>query len=488
MSRASRACGAMRLASIVCILLSVMGCSDSRPQNSLNACAYQSIQAAIDAAPSGGRVLICDGVHNEAVTVRKPLTLFGVSRDRTVLTGGGAQAIVTIEGVAGSVVVQQLTLRPPPGSSATRTAVHVAASRNVTLSGLSVDFHGVVALSGAEAVPTPEGDARPVSNGFIGIDVETSTVELKASTIQSVGPRDYVSSGVRIRGLSTVHIEQVDVNHSGGPAIQSSDSDVLIKRSTISRSVTDGVDVLSGFVQIFDSTIDAVERDGLVISGGLLRSNRVNITAPLRYGALAAGGLLELNQTRIENSGDGIHDTLGVVVASETVIQNARGFGLYAHDSGFIVYDKGSLVGGSVGAFLDFQDAYIALLNKPFRNTQDRGVELRDGQLLISGGSIVRASQEGVRAEGGELLLDAVTVENSRTDGIVLTGVTDASLDNVTVQNNAGFGVVCDGGTMGLQSKVKLEVCIGHFRDNAQSQTHLFNGCQILYTCTNLGS
>lgn len=488
MSRASSVRTAIQLASIAFILLSMIGCNDSKPPNLLNACAYKSIQAAIDAAPPGGRVRICNGVHNEAVTIHKPLTLMGASRNGTVLTGGGVPAIVTIEGVAGSVVIQQLTLRPPSGSSATRTAVHVAASRNVTLSDLSVDFHGVVTPSGPNVVPSPSGDTAPIFNGFIGVDIETSTVELMASTIQSVGPHDYVSSGVRIRGLSKVHLKQVEVDHSGGCAIQSSDSDVLIEQSTIRHSVTDGVNVLSGFVQLFDSTIDAVERDGLVISGGFLRSNRVSITAPLRYGALAAGGLLELNQTRIENASEGIHDTFGGVVASGSVIQNVRGFGIYAHDSGFIVYDKGYLIGGSEGAFLDFQDAYITLLNTIITNTKGRGVDLRDGQLLMSGGSIVKASQQGVWAEGGELFLDAVTVEDSGADGTVLTGITDASLANVTVQNNAGWGVLCDGGTKGLQSKVKLEVCSGHFRGNAQGQTHLFNGCQILYTCINLGS
>jgi hypothetical protein len=333
---------------------------------------------------------------------------------------------------------------------------------------------------------SPGGSARPVLDGFFGVDVETSTVKLKDSAIESVGPHDYMNSGVRVRGLSTVHIEQVEVDRIGGPAIQSSDSDVFIDRSIIRRSITDGINVLSGFVQVSDSTIDAVEQDGLVISGGYLRSNRISIMGPLRYGVLAAGGLVELTRTQVKEAGEGIHATLGGVVASESIIENARDFGLYAHDSGFIVYDKGSVVGGGVGVFLDFNDAYVTLLNTDIRGTKGRGLDLRNGQLLMSGGTIKMTGQEGVWGENGSLLLDGVTIEHSGADGVVLTGVTDASLANVIVRNNAGSGVVCNGGTKGLQARVKLEACTGRFNGNVLGETRLFNGCEILSRCLNL--
>ena len=486
MSRASAARCAVQLAITGSILMTMLSSSAPELQNPLNACTYQSIQAAIDAAPPGWRVRVCDGVHDETVTVRKPLTMYGASRNGAVLTGGNAPTIITVEGVASSVIIQQLTLRPLPGPSATRTAVRIASSRAVTLSALSVDFHGITVPPNAVWESNPDGSARPVFNGFVGVDVEGSTVRVKGSSIQSVGPHDYESVGIRVRGISTVRVAQVEVNNSGGTAIQSSDSDVTIDQSIIRRSVTDGVKVLSGYVQIFDSTIDAVAQDGLVVSGGVLQANRVNVTGPLRYGALAAGGLLVLDQARIEHPGEGIHDTLGVVVARNSVIQNARGYGLYAHDSGLIVYDRSSLVGGDVGVFLDYPAAYVALSSSTISGTQGRGIEVNDGQFLMTGGNVANAGQEGVWAGGGQILLDRITVEQSHSDGTVVSGTTDATLAMVNVKYNAGWGVVCDGGTMGQESKVTLNACIGHFEGNTEGPTRLYNGCQILYTCINL--
>ena len=159
-------------ASGICILLTAVDCQPLKPQNPIDACGFHSIQAAIEHAPSGGLVLICDGVHDEGVIVRKPLTLLGASRKGVVLTGGKYSAIVTIEGTNNSVVIQELTLRPSPGSSGPRTGVHVVASREVTLSDLSVDFHNVVApRSPNTGHISLDGSARLALNGFFGVDV-----------------------------------------------------------------------------------------------------------------------------------------------------------------------------------------------------------------------------------------------------------------------------------------------------------------------------
>jgi hypothetical protein len=53
-------------------------------------CAYTSIQAAIDAAPSGTTITIGRGTYREQLTIDNDLTLLGSGADGTIIDGGGA--------------------------------------------------------------------------------------------------------------------------------------------------------------------------------------------------------------------------------------------------------------------------------------------------------------------------------------------------------------------------------------------------------------
>ena len=448
--------------------------------NPLMACQYPSIQAALDDAPADWQVFICAGTHEEALKIQKKVRIFGDTQNGTVLTGGGAESIVEIANAPALVRLEGLTLKPPAGSTATRTGVAVSDSGAVVLTGLTIDFRGVGGLADSSTLPK--------FKGYIGVDIDTAAVTLANSTIESIGPADFVSPGLRVHGSSRLVLDSVELNNSGGPAILASDSEVEINRSTIRRSVTDGLAVLSGNVHVTNTTIDGVGRDGISVSNGYLHGEQLVINAPLRDGVVASGGLVDLSQTQITGSGDGIHATFGAVTAFGCTITDARDHGLYAHDSGFIIYNDGLISGGGSGVLLDYLDAYITLSNSRITNPSGRGIEMHNGQLLVSGGSIERAGQEGLFADGGELQLDLMTIALGRGDGVLLRGTAKAGLGQVKVLSNGGFGIQCDGGFPGnTNSSVQLNACTGHFSGNTAGETHLFNGCQLLYLCIETG-
>jgi hypothetical protein len=66
---------------------------------------YMSIQAAVDAAPSGSTIVICPGVYNESIIVNKPLTIIGRLGSEPIFRGGGSGiAITLLQGASGSII------------------------------------------------------------------------------------------------------------------------------------------------------------------------------------------------------------------------------------------------------------------------------------------------------------------------------------------------------------------------------------------------
>ena len=70
---------------------------------------YRYIQQAIDNASSMDMIIVEEGVYRENIVVDKPLCIFGVRRETTVVDGGGRGDTVSI--LSGNVTLCNLTVK-----------------------------------------------------------------------------------------------------------------------------------------------------------------------------------------------------------------------------------------------------------------------------------------------------------------------------------------------------------------------------------------
>ena len=129
--------------------------------------AYTSIQAAIDAAPSGATIRVGPGVYDGDLVIRKPLTLEGAGWDRTTIAAlqPTAEQVAQARQALERQVRQAMAARNPDRARALartfedqlrRPAVRVEGARGVHLRGLRI-----------AAQPLRSGDGSPRSPGVL---------------------------------------------------------------------------------------------------------------------------------------------------------------------------------------------------------------------------------------------------------------------------------------------------------------------------------
>jgi hypothetical protein len=149
---------------------------------------YASVQAAIDAAPSGATVIIAPGFCTEHLTINKPLTIIG-EKDPPVF-GGGASAIylTLLSGASGSTVTG-IEITNFPEGILVDNASHVSIYGNIMA---SIGSSGIV-LEGSNATnnviygnifqdtPTPINVTASAGNNTIYGNIITSQTNVTLS-------------------------------------------------------------------------------------------------------------------------------------------------------------------------------------------------------------------------------------------------------------------------------------------------------------------
>lgn len=150
---------------------------------------YNSIQAAIDAAPSGGTVTVSPGTYAEALSITKPLTLYFLPG--AVLTPGLTSAVIGIS-TAGNVLIQGFRFigAANEGGIVTNTAsltmsdFHINTSANNTTSPITVNSGVPVLRNGALVAegssPSIATSMNPATVKVYGVIVAN---ELPAGTV-----------------------------------------------------------------------------------------------------------------------------------------------------------------------------------------------------------------------------------------------------------------------------------------------------------------
>jgi hypothetical protein len=161
--------------------------SPGAPGRSCTSAAYSSIQAAIEAAPSGGTVVVCPGTYDQSATVDKSLTLSGTPGAIIDAAGqpygiGAAASWVTITGL--TVEGANASVNSPTGPTTTLadgivtagdyatgapvTADHVTITHDVTENnaGSGIDLNSTSYSVATDNYSTGNGVGINVSDDF----------------------------------------------------------------------------------------------------------------------------------------------------------------------------------------------------------------------------------------------------------------------------------------------------------------------------------
>jgi hypothetical protein len=320
---------------------------------------YQTIQAAVNAVPSGSTIEVCPGTYPEQVVISKPLMLTGAVSETSAevliqIPVGGATGNV-YDGIIGSVYYQILVSSTGPvnitdiafdgtGNNIPDGYGDLAAifyeESSGTVNGVSVanevDFGGgmgiIAAANTLQTVTVENSDFRSFDGlGIWGKTYTPSslTLNVKSNTINDTGNNGVYggTDGVLLLGSVSGTIESNLVSGSGnGFGMLLNGSAATVTANTIVAS-----------------TVDGPPNSGIEVNGGAntVKSNRI-LSRPIGVGIVltgtATGGSVTGNTITGGYSGYGIDmcgqgTASGFTVTGNTIV-DTPGFGLRRPASG----------------------------------------------------------------------------------------------------------------------------------------------------------
>jgi hypothetical protein len=321
---------------------------------------YQTIQAAVNAVPSGSIIKVCPGTYPEQVVITKPLTLTGAASAASNaevlirIPAGGATGSI-YDGIIGSVYYQILvsstgpvnitdiafdgTGNNIPDGWGDLAAIYYQESSG-TVNGISVaneiDYGGgmgiIAAANAIQTVTVENSDFRSFDGLGIWGKTNTSsslTLDVKSNTINDTGENGVYggTDGLLLLGSVSGTIESNLVNGSGnGFGMLFDGSAATITANTIVAS-----------------TVDGPPNSGIEVNGGsnTVKGNRI-LSGPIGVGIVlagsATGGSVTGNTITGGSGGYGIDmcgqgTASGFTVTGNTIV-DTPGFGLRMPASG----------------------------------------------------------------------------------------------------------------------------------------------------------
>jgi len=240
---------------------------------------FSSIQEAIDAAESGGTVLVKEGTYEENLTINKDLTLKATE-----------EAKVTIKGTDQGTSLISLS---PSQSEITITRITLMGKDNKA-SGIEVKGKSTLTLN----------QCKVVNNDDSGIEIlDSSQAYIIGSTIRNNG------EGIVVRDSSRAELISNEVKRNEWEGINvSSSSKTTIQDNQISRNGEGGINVWqSGGLEIASNVISNNRMGGILIeeaAGVSVRDNEIGENPGIGFGVLGCSKLMiKENKIRKNNVG-----------------------------------------------------------------------------------------------------------------------------------------------------------------------------------------
>ncbi|GGI69395.1 sporulation protein [Saccharopolyspora subtropica] len=369
---------------------------------------YDTISAALAAAPSGAVVNVASGQYRENLIVTKPVTI--AAEDGPVQISPPHGCALTVAAALG------LTGVAVHGNDQQEPAVVVTAG---TMTATDCEFHGaawtvVYALdqgsvelhhsrfsnpAGAGVVVTsPRGGVLDgcvlTELGTTGVVVaEHGVLEIRSGTIaQAEG------NGICLNGHGQLTAERVTISRAAKPAVAvEQHSSATLKELSIQD--TDGVGVYlasTAPTRLIDCAVDGAGADGVLIGGAeQVLLERCRVSRATGFGIRVAG-----------RSG-------GVV--RETTVDDIDGVGACVENGSRVEFERITA-----------------------QQCTETGLSVRGGEQTVHGVRAERCGQIGVEIAGGRVWLHNVDVDGSGDAGVRVCAQAEATVQGCSVQNTTG--------------------------------------------------
>jgi hypothetical protein len=372
---------------------------------------YNTIQAGIDHAPSGGAVLIAAGTYVENVTVSKPLMVLGGGPDGTAadaavtVSAPQPNAVVVAAGVQG-VLLRGLLIKSPVavgvrvegGASATLDRSRVEDTRPAVTGG----GYGVLAVDDGSIIIC---FTRILRSAVVGVLFSKARGEVRDSVLESNG---------RTPGAAG----------QAGIEVEWATGEVWIHGNQITDSAVVGVGARSSAVRLTGNTITGTRADGQGFGDGIL-------AAPLDGDG---GGLTRLTVEAGNLSAD--NDRGGVVFSGDargSILGSEFSRNAFGADMGAGIWAQGGA--GAVEP--------LSITGNTVAGNRYLGIGLTTAaSAVVTGGNTIRDTAAAPVFVGVQMV--------DIGDGVgVLKGAVGKVTGN-TIDGNGRFGVIVAGGATGL--------------------------------------
>lgn len=239
--------------------------------------AFTSIQAAIDAAPSGAEIRVCPGTYNEDLTISKKLTLRNHvvnNKPAPLLVGNGAEQVVLVTNTK-DVTIRGLRITATSFTS----GIVVNASPNVTVQNTSIDTSrfAIAFQNGSH-----KGSVRDntITKAALGVDIIGSNqAKVQGNTVNNA------FEGIHVQQADKTQVNKNTVTQAsngiglvvatnttvGGNTTNFNDFGVRMNHSTKNtfRDGTSKGNKVNGFTVDFDSSDNVLKDYKLLDNAGL---------------------------------------------------------------------------------------------------------------------------------------------------------------------------------------------------------------------------
>jgi parallel beta-helix repeat protein len=170
---------------------------------------YNTIQAAVSAAPSGATIEVCPGTYAEQVTIATPLTLKGV----TDTAGNTGAAVVTIPGGTFSGAFTQIQIQ---ATGVTLTDIGVDGTNTLSSCDFGPSLTGILFAANSSGtlkdVALRNQNISNGSGGYCGSGTSVSASGATSVTITDSSIRNFDSQGTNLTASSTVTVKTTTVS------------------------------------------------------------------------------------------------------------------------------------------------------------------------------------------------------------------------------------------------------------------------------------